>query len=83
MKQYCRYCAYLVVGDWPYCEKKERLIGEKVAKHVNECPDFVLNPVDAFQENEKGYRPRRRKTGEELFAKQNQISLLDGGIDCV
>ena len=76
MKQYCRYCCYLVYGDWPYCEKKEKLMSESAAKLVNTCKDFALNPIDAFGENEKGYQPRREKTHKEIATKKNQVSFL-------
>lgn len=76
MKQYCRYCCYLVYGDWPYCEKKEKLMSESASKRANTCKDFILNPIDAFGENEKGYQPRREKTPEEIMAKENQMRFI-------
>lgn len=76
MKQYCRYCSYLVYGDVPYCEKQERTMSEGSAKRANTCKDFDLNPIDAFGENEKGYQPRREKTPEEKQIKENQVSFL-------
>lgn len=76
MKQYCRYCSWLVYGDVPYCRKDERVLSEAYAKRVNTCKDFDLNPIDAFGENEKGYRPRREKTPEEKQIKENQVSFL-------
>ena len=76
MKQYCRYCAFLVCGDWPYCEVKRKTMSESAAKRVNTCKDFALNPIDAFGENEKGYQPRREKTPEEIATKKNQVSFL-------
>ena len=76
MKQYCRYCAYLVYGDVPYCEKQERVMSETAAKRLNNCKGFDLCPMDAFMENEKGYQPRREKTPEEIAVKKNQVSFL-------
>lgn len=76
MKQYCRYCSSLIYGDVPYCEKQERVMSESAAKRVNTCKDFDLNPIDAFGENEKGYRPRRERTPEEIALKKNQVSFL-------
>lgn len=76
MKQYCRYCSSLIYGDVPYCEKHERVMSESAAKRVNTCKDFDLNPIDAFGENEKGYRPRRERTPEEIALKKNQVSFL-------
>lgn len=76
MKQYCRYCASLIVGDVPYCERQKRVLSEATAKRSNTCKDFDLNPIDAFMENEKGYQPRREKTPEEKQIKENQVSFL-------
>lgn len=61
MKQYCRYCGYMVVGDASYCSKQERCISDATAKSPNRCHDFTYNPIDAFGENEKGYQPRTPK----------------------
>ncbi|MBE5852891.1 MAG: hypothetical protein E7299_08120 [Lachnospiraceae bacterium] len=61
MKQYCRYCCYLVVGDANYCTKQARTMSDASAKAVNRCSDFAFNPMDAFLENEKGYTPRKPK----------------------
>lgn len=58
MKQYCRYCCYLVVGDANYCSKHEKTMSEATAKSLNRCSDFAFNQMDAFLENEKGYIPR-------------------------
>lgn len=76
MKQYCRYCASLIVGDVPYRERQERVLSESAAKRANTCKDFDMNPMDAFMENEKGYQPRREKTPEEIMLKKNQVSFL-------
>lgn len=61
MAQYCRYCNELIVGDFAYCYVKKKKISEKAAKNTNKCPHFSLNKVDAFLENEKGYKPRQPK----------------------
>lgn len=58
MKQYRRYCCYLVVGDANYCSKHEKTMSEATAKSLNRCSDFAFNQMDAFLENEKGYIPR-------------------------
>lgn len=60
MKQYCRYCASLIVGDVAYCEKKETTMADSTAKTTNKCKDFVFNEMDAFFETE-GYKPREKK----------------------
>ena len=61
MKQYCRYCRWLVTGNGIWCEKRQRTYSENYAKSTNNCGDFELNVVDAFFENEKGYQPREEK----------------------
>lgn len=61
MKQYCRYCSNLVVGDAPYCDVLKDTIRESKAKRVNNCPSFDFNPIDAFYENKRGYQPRGKK----------------------
>lgn len=61
MKQYCRYCVYLVTGNGIYCTKRKREYSEQYAKSTNNCGDFELNVIDAFGENERGYQPRESK----------------------
>lgn len=61
MKQYCRYCGNLVVGDVNYCTVQERTMSDASAKSVNRCHTFAFSPIDAFGENEKGYQPREHK----------------------
>ena len=60
-KQYCRYCTNLVVGNGIYCTKRKREYSEQYAKSTNNCGDFELNVIDAFFENERGYKPREPK----------------------
>lgn len=61
MKQYCRYCCFLVCGDANYCEMRREIMSVAAAKSPNRCHDFAFNPIDAFGENEKGYIPRKPK----------------------
>lgn len=75
MKQYCRYCCYLVVGDANYCTKHEKTMSEATAKSLNRCGDFAFNPMDAFFENEKGYTPRKQKE-QKTEQCNGQISLF-------
>lgn len=63
MKQYCRYCAYLCVGDIPYCNVKEQTMSESSAKCVNQCRDFDFCEIDAFDETD-GYRPKKVKVND-------------------
>lgn len=73
MKQYCRYCTYLVVGDANYCTVKNKCMSESSAKSVNRCREFELNVIDAFGENQKEYTPREPK--EEQI--EGQLNILD------
>lgn len=61
MKQYCRYCSHCVVGDVVWCGILAKTMSESTAKTINNCKAFELNPMDAFFENEKGYKPREPK----------------------
>lgn len=61
MKQYCRYCAYLVCGDVCFCEKKNWVKTHSSCKQRNKCNNFEFNPIDALGENLKGYKPREEK----------------------
>lgn len=61
IRQYCRYCVYLVTGNGIYCTKRKREYSEQYAKSTNNCGDFELNVIDAFGENERGYQPREPK----------------------
>lgn len=61
MKQYCRYCTFLCTGNGIWCNELSKEISEAQAKRVNNCKSFDFNPVDAFYENERGYRPREPK----------------------
>lgn len=79
MAQYCRYCSALVVGDIPYCTTKKREIAEPNAKTTNYCPHYDFNPMDAFGENEKGYRPRVKKEPEQQIPGQMDLSEFIGG----
>ena len=72
MKQYCRYCAYLVCGDVCFCEKKNWVKSYSSCKQRNKCKDFVLNEIDALGENLNGYKPREKKQIE-----TNQQTLWD------
>ena len=65
MKQYCRYCINLVVGDVAYCEVKKKVLSRDSCKRPNECKDFEFANVDpelqdAFGET-NGYKPREPK----------------------
>ncbi len=59
--QYCRYCVYLCTGNGIWCDKQGREIKEGTAKSPNRCHDFAFCPIDAFAENDRGYRPRVKR----------------------
>lgn len=66
MKQYCRYCCNLHVGDVAYCSEKECTVSEAAAKAPNRCSSFLYNPIDAFGTLDKNgrfheYSPRKPK----------------------
>ena len=61
MKKYCRYCNNLTAGNGIYCSKRNLCLSETYAKATNTCSDFEFNPMDAFFENERGYKPRTEK----------------------
>ena len=61
MKQYCRYCSFLVCGDVCFCGKKKWVKTESSCKQRNKCKDFDFNSIDALGENTKGYKPRQKK----------------------
>ena len=63
MRQYCRYCAWLVAGNGTYCTKQNKEMSDSAAKYTNKCKDFELNPIDAFFETQ-GYKPRREKAND-------------------
>lgn len=75
MKQYCRYCCYMVCGDTNYCGGgQKRTMSDAAAKSPNRCHNFALNPIDAFGENEKGYQLRKQKKTQ----CDGQLSLFQG-----
>ena len=73
MKQYCRYCAYLVTGNGIYCTARNITMRESTTKCVNHCEDFNFNEIDAFGET-NGYKPRRSKNSE-IEAKAEQLRI--------
>ena len=74
MKQYCRYCCYLIVGDANYCSMRDKTISEATAKSTNRCHDFALNPIDAFGENNKGYMTQKK--GEKKTQCDGQMKII-------
>ena len=72
MKQYCRYCAYLVTGNGIYCSAKNKEMAENTAKTINHCKEFEFNEIDAFFET-NGYKPRTTKKAENNNCVQMQF----------
>lgn len=60
MKQYCRYCSELVVGNGIYCQYKNKELSEAYTKSPNYCKDFNYLNIDAYDFN-KRYKPRKTK----------------------
>lgn len=76
MKQYCRYCVHLTVGDWPWCGIRERFISESAARRMNHCRNFEFCEMDAFLENERPYTPRKEKHQEPGITNADQTTFL-------
>lgn len=57
MKQYCRYCAYLVTGNGIACTVSNQVLPEAYTKRVNTCKDFDFCEIDAY-DHERKYKPR-------------------------
>lgn len=75
MKQYCRYCSGLVVGDAVYCGTKGKVLSERTAKSLNSCKAFDFNPIDAFDINRR-YKPQKREKNDNKPLK-GQMSIDD------
>lgn len=73
VKQYCRYCSWLIYGDAPYCMAKDLVKTDASIRRVIVCPEFALSPLGDV-ETGKMYHPRQeRKQG----AMDGQISMED------
>lgn len=78
MKQYCRYCVWLCVNNFPYCQKKCIQLSESYCKHTNDCNEFVFADVepgyqDAFGETSRGYKPRGQRHKQQI---EGQMTLF-------
>ena len=78
-KQYCRYCAYLCVGNGIWCHKHQRTYSEKYTKTQNNCGDFELNVIDAYN-LEHTYQPRETKEADEADDRQITLNEIIGDI---
>ena len=73
MKQYCRYCAYLVYADVCFCERKQWVKSYNSCKRPNKCTEFELNPIDALCENLNEYKPRDKQIDVNQITLEGQI----------
>lgn len=63
VKNQCRYCINLVVGDFCYCEAWEEIRTEGSCKRKTGCPLFDFCGIDAFgvtnyDESKWNHKPR-------------------------
>lgn len=77
MRQYCRYCVYMCVGDVPFCRIKQETMPDKRAKNVNNCKQFELCEVDAY-DLKRRYRPR--SVGRKPLKGQMRIEDYEKGL---
>lgn len=57
MKQYCRYCAHCIRGDFPYyCTEKKIVITKGQVMGINKCNLFILSE-NGDVDTGKQYRP--------------------------
>lgn len=77
MKQYCRYCSYMVCGDANYCSNFKRTFSTEYIKKPNKCKRFDFNEIDALGENPNPYKPREKKINQTC---SGQIAFEKGGV---
>lgn len=70
----CRYCSHLITGNGIWCEAHQREYSEKYTKTPNNCGDFELNVIDAYDLN-RTYQPREARPEVD----DNQITFADLG----
>lgn len=73
MTQYCRYCAFCIYGDIPYCTAKDEPMTERQMKRKNTCKEFALSELGDV-ESGKPYKPRR-KNAETLSVTQIRMDI--------
>ena len=72
MRQYCRYCIYMICGDTCYCQQKAKEMTEKQVVASNNCKLFEFTPEDALGTGHK-YTPRVYREKQV----SGQISIFD------
>lgn len=60
MRQYCRYCSWIIVGDVCYCQELNKILTEQQVCHTNTCRSFDFFPEDALGTGHM-YTPRPRR----------------------
>ena len=67
MKQYCRYCAFCIDGDWFYCTDMGKLLTENDIKRANKCPSFAMSALgDVVTGKKYQERPAKHEDGEQI-----------------
>jgi len=59
MKQYCRYCINLYVGNSIYCQAKRKILTESTTKCINTCKEFEFCEMDTY-DTSKEYKPHTK-----------------------
>lgn len=73
MKQYCRYCCWLTIGDCYYCQINDEVMSTAQIRRPNRCPSFELSVMGDI-ETGKQYRPRAEK-----HCDYDQLTLSEEG----
>jgi hypothetical protein len=60
MRQYCRYCSWIICGDVCYCQQKKKELTEQQVCQSNTCRLFDFTPEDALGTGHM-YTPRPRR----------------------
>lgn len=74
MKQYCRYCVWLVTGNGTYCTEHEEEVSDSKAKRTNNCKDFCFCEIDAYAET-NGYKPRKTRVSKSQDGEQVKMVM--------
>lgn len=73
MKQYCRYCTWLCIGNGIWCNQRSKELSESYTKHQNKCTDYDNCNIDVYTGIER--KIRVSKTVEENC--KGQLSIFD------
>lgn len=75
MRQYCRYCVHLTTGNGIWCEERHKSMTEAACKTTNNCKKFEFCEIDAFDENQKPYKPREELQAVDEIT-ENQMKMF-------